>query len=69
MRFAGRRAVVTGGLSGIGEAVAKRIAAEGGRVAVWDINGGIRTDISNYESVEKAVAETVRQSRSRAGRG
>ena len=25
MRFAGRRAVVTGGLSGIGEAVAKRI--------------------------------------------
>ena len=36
MRFAGRRAVVTGGASGIGEAVAKRIAAEGGKVAVWD---------------------------------
>ena len=32
MRFAGRRAVVTGGLSGIGEAVAKRIEAEGGKV-------------------------------------
>ncbi len=47
MRFAGRRAVVTGGLSGIGEAVAKRIEAEGGKVVVWDMGGGIKTDISN----------------------
>jgi 2-dehydro-3-deoxy-L-rhamnonate dehydrogenase (NAD+) len=61
MRFKGRRAVVTGGLSGIGEAVAKRIAAEGGTVAVWDMNGGIKTDISNITSVEAAVAETVKQ--------
>jgi 3-oxoacyl-[acyl-carrier protein] reductase len=61
MRFAGRRAVVTGGASGIGEAVAKRLAAEGGKVAVWDLNGGIKVDISNYESVEKAVAETISQ--------
>jgi 3-oxoacyl-[acyl-carrier protein] reductase len=61
MRFAGRRAVVTGGASGIGEAVAKRIAAEGGKVAVWDLNGGIQVDISNFESVEKAVKETIKQ--------
>jgi 2-dehydro-3-deoxy-L-rhamnonate dehydrogenase (NAD+) len=61
MRFTGRRAVVTGGASGIGEAVAKRIAAEGGNVAIWDINGGIRVDISDFESVEKAVAETIKQ--------
>ena len=61
MRFAGRRAVVTGGLSGIGEAVAKRIAAEGGKVAVWDMKGGIKTDISDYASVERAVAETQKQ--------
>jgi 2-dehydro-3-deoxy-L-rhamnonate dehydrogenase (NAD+) len=61
MRFTGRRAVVTGGASGIGEAVAKRIAAEGGKVAVWDLNGGIKVDISDYASVEKAVAETIRQ--------
>lgn len=61
MRFTGRRAVVTGGASGIGEAVAKRIAAEGGKVAIWDINGGIKVDISNFESVEKAVAETIKQ--------
>jgi 2-dehydro-3-deoxy-L-rhamnonate dehydrogenase (NAD+) len=61
MRFQGRRAVVTGGLSGIGEAVAKRIAAEGGTVAVWDMNGGIKTDISSIDSVEAAVAETVQK--------
>ena len=61
MRFANRRAVVTGGLSGIGEAVAKRIEAEGGRVAIWDMQGGIRTDISNFDSVQAAAAETVKQ--------
>ena len=60
-RFANRRAVVTGGLSGIGEAVAKRIVAEGGKVVCWDLNGGIKTDISDYASVENAVAETQRQ--------
>ena len=49
MRFQGRRAVVTGGLSGIGEAVAKRIAAEGGKVVIWDMQGGIKTDISNWD--------------------
>ncbi len=61
MRFAGRRAVVTGGLSGIGEAVAKRIEAEGGKVVVWDMAGGIRTDISNYDSVMASAEETVKQ--------
>ena len=37
-RFRDRVAVVTGGASGIGEATAKRIAAEGGRVALFDLN-------------------------------
>jgi 3-oxoacyl-[acyl-carrier protein] reductase len=37
-RFAGRSAVVTGGASGLGRAVARRIVAEGGTVALWDIN-------------------------------
>ena len=61
MRFKGRRAIVTGGASGIGEAVAKRIVAEGGQVAIWDLTGGIRVDISDHESVERALAETLRQ--------
>ena len=61
MRFSGKRAVVTGGLSGIGEAVVRRIESEGGKVAIWDMNGGINTDISDYASVENSVAETVKQ--------
>jgi 3-oxoacyl-[acyl-carrier protein] reductase len=61
MRFTGKRAVVTGGASGIGEAVVKRIEAEGGKVVVWDVNGGIKVDISDHESVERAAAETIRQ--------
>ena len=61
MRFTGKRAVVTGGASGIGEAVAKRIVAEGGRVVVWDVNCGIKVDISDYASVERAGAETIEQ--------
>ncbi len=34
---------------------------EGGKVAIWDLNGGIKIDISDFESVEKAVTETIRQ--------
>jgi 3-oxoacyl-[acyl-carrier protein] reductase len=37
-RFAGRTAVITGGASGLGKAVAARIVAEGGRVALWDLD-------------------------------
>jgi len=37
-RFAGRTAIITGGASGLGRAVAKRLVAEGGRVALWDVN-------------------------------
>jgi 3-oxoacyl-[acyl-carrier protein] reductase len=61
MRFSGRRAVVTGGMSGIGEAVVRRIKAEGGTVAVWDVNGGITCDIADLASVEAAMAETLKQ--------
>jgi 2-dehydro-3-deoxy-L-rhamnonate dehydrogenase (NAD+) len=61
MRFAGKRAVVTGGLSGIGEAVVKRIVSEGGKVAIWDLNGGIRTNIADFNSVMSAAEQTIKQ--------
>ncbi len=59
MRFTGRRAVVTGGASGIGAAVASRILAEGGQVAVWDLNGPIKVDIADFASVQGAVTQTL----------
>ncbi len=37
-RFLGRAAAITGGASGLGKAVAARIVAEGGQVALWDLN-------------------------------
>jgi 3-oxoacyl-[acyl-carrier protein] reductase len=37
-RFAGRKAVVTGGASGLGNAVAARLVAEGAKVSLWDLN-------------------------------
>ena len=35
----GRRAIVTGGAQGIGLAVARRFAASGAQVVIWDVNG------------------------------
>lgn len=37
-RFSGRTAVITGGASGLGKAVAARIVAEGGKVSLWDLD-------------------------------
>ncbi len=37
--FSGRSAVITGGARGIGLAVAQRLAAQGAKVALWDLDG------------------------------
>jgi NAD(P)-dependent dehydrogenase (short-subunit alcohol dehydrogenase family) len=53
-------AVVTGGASGIGEAVADRLRKAGHEVTTWDINGGeISCDVSDPESVSAALRQTV----------
>ena len=38
MDINGKVAVVTGGASGIGQAVARRLAGAGGKVAIFDLN-------------------------------
>ena len=45
-RFAGKVALVTGGASGIGAAAARRLAAEGARVAIGDLNESAGTALA-----------------------
>lgn len=73
-RFSGRSAIITGGASGLGLAVAQRIAAEGGKVSLWDLNTGtleaacnqvpgahsMALDVSKPEAVEAAFAESLK---------
>jgi len=60
LELAGGVAVVTGGASGIGLACARGLAAEGCRVAVWDLAEGadFRVDVSDFAAVLAALAET-----------
>jgi 2-dehydro-3-deoxy-L-rhamnonate dehydrogenase (NAD+) len=72
MRFSGRTAVITGGASGLGKAVAYRIVREGGTVSLWDIclerlhsardevhaSHIVSLDVSNHASVVTAAEES-----------
>jgi NAD(P)-dependent dehydrogenase (short-subunit alcohol dehydrogenase family) len=62
-RFSGRVAIVTGGASGIGAAVARRLLAEGARVASLDLHDrapegvlAITGDVSEPGDVDEALA-------------
>jgi 3-oxoacyl-[acyl-carrier protein] reductase len=73
-RFAGRRAVVTGGARGIGLAAAWRLAEGGAAVALWDLDGpaadsaaaalpggphlACAADITQESAVAEALAKT-----------
>lgn len=68
-RLKGRRAVVTGGAQGIGAAIARRLAAEGARVAVLDLSAeaaaavlpaphlGLACDVTDSAAVDAAFAK------------
>jgi NAD(P)-dependent dehydrogenase (short-subunit alcohol dehydrogenase family) len=53
--FSGRSAVVTGGMQGIGAAIVKRLKASGAEVAVWDLDGSPRVDVSDPGSIQSAL--------------
>jgi 2-dehydro-3-deoxy-L-rhamnonate dehydrogenase (NAD+) len=70
-RFSGRAAVITGGASGLGKAVARRIVQEGGAVSLWDVNRDTlsaaraeigathiaEVDVSDHAAVARAAKE------------
>lgn len=71
--FSGKVAVVTGGASGIGEAIARRLSANGAKVVVADFNGdgaskvagslkdalAFELDVANAQAVQRLVARAV----------
>lgn len=69
-RFKGRVAIVTGGATGIGAAIAARLAREGGLVVVADLKAPcpkadvalfLATDVTRAAEINAMVAETVRR--------
>ncbi|MGI9288826.1 MAG: SDR family NAD(P)-dependent oxidoreductase [Pseudomonadales bacterium] len=75
MTMSGKVALVTGGASGMGKIVALRLASQGAKVAIFDLNEegmqatvaennnitAFNCDISNNDSVDARVAEVTAQ--------
>ena len=71
--FKGRHAIVTGGATGLGLAIAQRLVASGGSVTLWDRDlpaaqraaqaigaaaDAVQVDVADHASVQAAVAAT-----------
>ena len=61
-RLDGKIAIVTGAASGIGQATAQRVAAEGARTVVADLNA------AGAKQVAEAISRRGRRSHRRPGR-
>jgi 3-oxoacyl-[acyl-carrier protein] reductase len=59
--FAGRVAVVTGGVQGIGAAIAQRLRSSGAKVAIWDLDGSPRVDVADAAAVHAATERALRE--------
>jgi 3-oxoacyl-[acyl-carrier protein] reductase len=58
--FSGRTAIVTGGVQGIGAAIAKRLEASGAKVRIWDISAKTGpVDVADAGAVGRAAAEAL----------
>jgi 3-oxoacyl-[acyl-carrier protein] reductase len=73
--FKGRHAVITGGATGLGYAIAQRLIASGGTVTLWDRDeagarraatelgaqtGAVAVDVAQHGSVQAAVQATLK---------
>ena len=68
-----KTAVVTGGAQGFGLAITKRLLNSGAKVAIWDMDQKILSelkednilkisaDVSNFESIQKATKDTINE--------
>lgn len=57
MRLSGKKALVTGGASGIGLAIVEAFRAEGCDTLAADLYGGLRLDVTDWASVQAAFTQ------------